>query len=215
MSRTSLRPESPRFIRGERVKSTTTLTPAASSAPDIEVLCDTRTPRERVLGSLVYKNFKRLILDTFSPSHVITETFKDYGFRIGVLCESFDGVKNNKLWMQIRELVNNPKENYQVLFRVVEIDIEFEFQHYDFAILNCPFLGKNVIRYEANVYYDKRFSKQLFLGVSSKGIEIHDYVKDEVVEPFSVKEAIKTFNNLLKRNIVAMEKIVAKNPRKN
>ena len=37
--------------------STTTLTPATSSVADIEVLCDTRTPRERVLGSLVYKNF--------------------------------------------------------------------------------------------------------------------------------------------------------------
>ena len=190
--------------------STTTLTPATSSSSDIEVLCDTRTPRERVLGSLVYKNFKRLILDTFSPSHVITETFKDYGFRIGGLCESFDGVKNSDLWMQIRELVNNPKENYQVLFRVGEIDIEFEFQHYDFAIPNCPFLGKNV----TNVYYDKRFSKQLFLGVSKKGAEIHDYVEDEVVDVFSMREAITTFNNLLKRNIVAMEKIVAKNPRR-
>lgn len=195
--------------------STTTLTPATSSSSDIEVLCDTRTPRERVLGSLVYKNFKRLILDTFSPSHVITETFKDYGFRIGGLCESFDGVKNSDLWMQIRELVNNPKENYQVLFRVGEIDIEFEFQYYDFAIPNCPFLGKPVTRYEVNIYYDKRFSKQLFLGVSKKWIEIHDYVGDEVIEPFSVREAIKTFNNLLKRNIVAMEKIAAKNPRRN
>ena len=194
---------------------TTTLTPASSSAPDIEVLCDTRTPRERVLASLVYKNFKRLILDTFSPSHVMTETFKDYGFRIGGLCESFDGVKNSDLWMQIRELVNNPKENYQVLFRVGEIDIEFEFQHYDFAIPNCPFLGKPVTRYEVNIYYDKRFSKQLFLGVSKKGIEIHDYVGDEVIEPFSGREAIKTFNNLLKRNIVAMEKIAANNRRRN
>lgn len=195
--------------------STTSLEPATSSAPDIEVLCDTRTHRERALASLIYKNFKRLILDTFSPSHVITETFKDYGFRVGGLCESFDGVKNNDLWAQIRELVNNPKENYRVLFRVGEIDIEFEFQHYDFAIPNCPFLGKPVTRYEANVYYDKRFSKQLFLGMSKKGVEIHDYVEDDVVDAFSMREAISTFNNLLKRNIVAMEKIAAKNPRRN
>lgn len=45
--------------------STTTLAPVTSSVSDIKVLCDTRTPRERVLGSLVYKNFKRLIFDTF------------------------------------------------------------------------------------------------------------------------------------------------------
>lgn len=193
----------------------TMISPVTPAIPNIEVLRDTRTPRERVLSSLLYKNFKKLILDTFSPSHVMTETFKDYGFRVGGLCEHFDSVKNSDLWMQIRELVNNPKENYQVLFRVGEIDIEFEFQHYDFAIPHCPFLGKPVTRYEANVYYDKRFSKQLFLGVSKKGIEIHDYVENEVVESFSVREAIKTFNNLLKRNIVAMEKIVTKNPRRN
>lgn len=193
----------------------TMISPVTPAIPNIEVLRDTRTPREHVLSSLIYKNFKKLILDTFSPSHVMTETFKDYGFRVGGLCKSFDGVNNSDLWMQIRELVNNPKENYQVLFRVGEIDIEFEFQHYDFAIPNCPFLGKPVTRYEANVYYDKRFAKQLFLGVSKKGIEIHDYVEGEVIEPFSVREAIKTFNNILKRNIIAMEKIVAKNPRKN
>ena len=50
--------------------------------------------------------------------------------------------------------------------------------------------------------------------VSKKGAEIHDYVEDEVVDVFSMREAITTFNNLLKRNIVAMEKIVAKNPRR-
>ena len=193
----------------------TTVASSTQSTSDIDILCDTRTPRERALSSLVYKNFKGLILDTFSPSHVITETFEDYGFRVGVLCESFNGVKNNELWKQIRELVDKPKENYQVVFCVGEIDVVFEFQFCELPIPNYPFLGRNIARYEANVCYDKRFSKQLFIGVSKKGVEIHDYVADEVIDELSVREAMATFNNLLRRNIDAMERIAITNPRQN
>ena len=91
----------------------------------------------------------------------------------------------------------------------------FEFQFCEFPIPNCPFLGGNIARYEANVYYDKRFSKQLFMGASKKGVEIHDYVADEVIDELSVREAIATFNNLLRRNIEAMERIAITNPRQN
>lgn len=160
--------------------------------------------REKFIPSSVYKMFKRIIY-SLSSSYVImasfgsSDPFDEHGEHSTLISHN---LPDGKVPEDIRKIIESSSENYQILLRVGSVDVEATFAFYEDGVLNNPYLGKNVARFEIHIFdvYDIS-DHSLFLGVSDRRIEIHDDVHDSIFSVSSEDEAITLFENIFFRNL--------------
>lgn len=160
--------------------------------------------REKFIPSSVYEMFQRIIY-SLSPSYVImapfgsSDPFDEHGEPNTLISHTLD---DGKIPENIQKIINSLSENYQILLRVGNVDVEATFAFYTNGVPKNSYLGKNVARFEIHVFdvYDIS-DRALFLGVSERRIEIHDDVHDSIFSTSSEDEAISLFENIFSRNL--------------
>lgn len=160
--------------------------------------------REKFVSPSIYEMFKRIIY-SLSPSYVImapfgsSDPFDEHGEPNTLISHTLD---DGKIPEDIQKIINSFGENYQVLLRVGNVDVEVTFAFYADGVSKNPYLGKNIARFEVHIFdaYDIS-DRSLFFGVSSRGIEIHDDVNDSIFSTSSEDEAIALFENIFSRNL--------------
>lgn len=160
--------------------------------------------REKFIPSTIYEMFNRIIY-SLSPSYVImasfgnSDPFDEHSEPCALISHN---LLDGNVPEDIRKIIESSSENYQILLRVGGADVEATFAFYEDGVPSNPYLGKNVARFEIHIFdaYDIA-DRSLFLGVSSRGIEIHDDVHDRIFSVSSEDEAIALFENIFSRNL--------------
>ena len=160
--------------------------------------------REKFVSPSIYEMFKRIIY-SLSPSYVImdpfgsSDPFDEHSEPRTLISHTID---DGNIPEDIQKIINSLRENYQILLRVGNVDVEATFAFYADGVPRNPYLGKNIARFEIHIFdaYDIA-DRSLFLGVSERRIEIHDDVNDSIFSISSEDEAIALFENIFSRNL--------------
>ena len=160
--------------------------------------------REKFVSPSIYEMFKSLIY-SLSPSYVImasfgsSDPFDEHGKHSTLISHN---LPDGKVAEDIRKIIESSNENYQILLRLGGVNVEATFAFYKDGVPSNPYLGKNIARFEVHIFdaYDIA-DRSLFLGVSSRGIEIHDDVNDSIFSTSSEDETIALFENIFSRNL--------------